>query len=150
MNKNKEVIALLGGLVKIKRIRKIIRAFEQSSLVQLEITVGKLTIKMQKPSSPASFSDSQNLSAEQIAPVENYWIYSPLVGTFYMRITSESQSFITLGKHVKQNETLCIIETMKVFNEIKSPVDGIITKITAEDGEMVEYNQAIIEIKCND
>jgi acetyl-CoA carboxylase biotin carboxyl carrier protein len=150
LNKNKEVIALLGGLVKIKRIRKIIRAFEQSSLVQLEITVGKLTIKMQKPSSPASFSDSQNLSAEQIAPVENYWIYSPLVGTFYMRITSESQPFITLGQHVKQNETLCIIETMKVFNEIKSPVDGIITKITAEDGEMVEYNQAIIEIKCND
>ena len=143
-------MSLSGGFVKIKHIRKIIRAFEHSSLDQLEITVGKLKIKMQKPTSPAIFSDSQNIPAVPIAPSKNHWINSPLVGTFYIRMTNESQPFITLGKHVRQNDTLCIIETMKVFNEIKSPVDGIITKINVEDGQMVEYHQPIIEVRGND
>lgn len=136
--------------MKIKHIRKIIKAFDHSSLDQLEITIGKMRIKMQKPTSPTSFSDSQNLPTVPIAPSKNHWINSPLVGTFYIRMTNESPPFITLGKHVRKNETLCIIETMKVFNEIKSPVDGIITKINVEDGQMVEYHQPIIEVRGND
>jgi acetyl-CoA carboxylase biotin carboxyl carrier protein len=78
------------------------------------------------------------------------WIHSPLVGTFYIRMTKESPPLIFIGQFVRKNDVLCMIETMKVFNEIKSPVDGVITKITVDDGQMVEYHQPIIEVKCND
>jgi acetyl-CoA carboxylase biotin carboxyl carrier protein len=136
--------------VKIKKIRKIIRVFEQSAVEQLEITVGKMKIKMQKPASPTVFSDTQKPSSRMDVPLKTQWIHSPLVGTFYIRMTKESPPLISLGQHVRKNEILCIIETMKVFNEIKSPVDGVITQISVDDGRMVEYHQPIIEVRCDD
>ena len=136
--------------MKIKKIRKIIRVFEQSTVEQLEITVKKVKIKMQKPTRPTVFTDSQKSSSQSDVPLKTQWIHSPLVGTFYIRMTKESSPLISLGQFVRKNDVLCIIETMKVFNEIKSPVDGVITKITVDDGQMVEYHQPIIEVKCKD
>jgi acetyl-CoA carboxylase biotin carboxyl carrier protein len=136
--------------VKIKKIRKIIKAFERSTINQLEISVGKMKIKMQKPIGSEIFSDSQNPPASSEVLCKSQWIHSPLVGTFYIRLTNDSTPLITLGKPVKKDDILCIIETMKVFNEIKSPVDGVISKIMVDDGQMVEYHQPIIEVRCND
>lgn len=136
--------------MKIKKIRKIIKAFEQSSVEQLVISKGKMKIRLQKPPLETFLSDSKNSTVHQAEPSDSQWILSPLVGTFYLHISSEFPPLITIGKQVRKNDILCIIETMKVFNEIKSPVDGVITKITVDDGQMVEYHQPIIEVRCND
>jgi acetyl-CoA carboxylase biotin carboxyl carrier protein len=136
--------------VRTKKIRQIIKAFEQSSLEHLEVTKGKMKISMQKPLGTANLLNSQKSTIEQFPSSESQWIHSPLVGTFYIKMTHESEPLITLGKHVKKNEVVCIIETMKVFNEIRSPIDGVITKIEIEDGSMVEYHQPIILISCDD
>ena len=136
--------------MKIKKIRKIMRMFEQSSIGQFEITHKKTKIKMQKPINPASFSETENSSDPPASDLKTQWIHSPLVGTFYIKMTRESAPLISIGQPVKKNDILCIIETMKVFNEIKSPVNGRITKISVEDGQMVEYHQPMIEVSCND
>jgi acetyl-CoA carboxylase biotin carboxyl carrier protein len=135
--------------MRIKKIRRIIKAFEQSSLDQLEVTMGKMKINMRKPIETNNFSDSQKPVSELVTGTP-HWIHSPLVGTFYIRMMHDSPPLITLGKHVRKNEVVCIIETMKVFNEVKSPFDGMITKIEIEDGDMVEYHQPIIMISSND
>ena len=136
--------------MKIRKIRRLIKTFEQSSLQQLEITKGKTKISMQKPIEPDNFSDVQKKLEERLPTGKLHWIHSPLVGTFYIRMTKECEPLITVGKNVKKNEILCIIETMKVFNEIKAPLDGVITHINVDDGCMVEYHQPIICVRGND
>lgn len=136
--------------MKIRKISRLIKTFEQSSLQQLEITIGKMKISMQKPLEPARFSVSQTELTEPLHTGESHWIHSPLVGTFYIRMIQDCEPLITVGKNVKKNEILCVIETMKVFNEIKAPFDGIITHINVDDGGMVEYHQPIICVRCHD
>ena len=136
--------------MKIRKIRRLIKAFEQSTLQQLEITKGKMKISMQKPIDPVNFSDAQEKLEEKLPIGESHWIHSPPVGTCYIRMTKDSEPLITVGKNVKKNEILCIIETMKVFNEIKAPLDGVITHINVDDGGMVEYHQPIICVRGND
>jgi acetyl-CoA carboxylase biotin carboxyl carrier protein len=136
--------------VKVKKIKKIIKAFERSSLDQLEISFGKLKIRMQKPQASTDFLSVINEPKEISLNDESYLIRSPLVGTCYIRLIHESEPLITVGKRIKKNDVVCIIETMKVFNEIKSPVDGVITKINIEDGQMVQYHQPILTVKTGD
>lgn len=136
--------------MKIRKIRRLIKTFEQSSLQQFEITMGKMKISMQKPIGPANFSFEQKELTELLPTGKSHWIHSPLVGTFYIRMTQDSKPLITLGQSVKKNEILCVIETMKVFNEIKAPFDGVITHININDGGMVEYHQPIICVRCHD
>ncbi|MDP3305383.1 MAG: biotin/lipoyl-containing protein [Erysipelotrichaceae bacterium] len=136
--------------MKIRKINRLIKTFEQSSLQQLEITIGKMKISMQKPLEPVSSSISQKELKELRPSGESHWIHSPLVGTFYIRMTQDCEPLVTVGKYVKKNEILCVIETMKVFNEIKAPFDGVITHINVDDGGMVEYHQPIICIRCHD
>lgn len=136
--------------MKIRKIKKIIKTFEKSSLDQLDITVGKLRIHLQKPQNPVDFSDEENRKEALPSVSDPIWIYSPLVGTCYLKTATDSVPLVFLGKKVKKNEIVCLIETMKVFNEIKSPVDGIIVNIMAEDGCMVEYHQPLVAVKCDD
>lgn len=76
-------------------------------------------------------------------------ITSPMVGTFYGSPSPDSDSFITEGKDVKKGDTLCIIEAMKLMNEIESDVNGVIKKILVKDGDMVEYGQPLFKVKEN-
>jgi acetyl-CoA carboxylase biotin carboxyl carrier protein len=105
---------------------------------------------LQKPQKPGDFSDEENRKEAMPSASDPIWIHSPLVGTCYLKTTSEAAPLVFLGKKVQKNEIVCLIETMKVFNEIKSPVDGIIVNIMAEDGCMVEYHQPLFAVKCDD
>lgn len=136
--------------MKTKKIKKIIKAFERSSLDQLDITLGKLSIHMQKPRFDPEFSSEEKLE-DPISPLsEPTWIHSPLVGTLYLKTTPDSKPLTFVGKKIRENEIVCIIETMKVFNEIKSPIDGVIVDIKAEDGCMVEYHQPLFAVRRDD
>ena len=74
-------------------------------------------------------------------------VTSPMVGTFYMKPSPTSESYVEIGKNVKKGDTLCIIEAMKLMNEIESEFNGTITEILVNDGEPVEYGTPLFRIK---
>ncbi len=76
----------------------------------------------------------------------NFVIKSPMVGTFYMKPTPTSAPYVEVGKNVKKGDIVCIIEAMKLMNEIESEYDGQIKEIFVKDGEAVEYGQALFSI----
>lgn len=84
---------------------------------------------------------------QEVSEILGTIITSPMVGTFYESPSPDSESFVKLGDNVKQGETLCIIEAMKLMNEIESEVSGEIVEILVKDGEMVEYGTPLFKIK---
>jgi len=132
--------------VKAKKIRKIMKAFDRSSLERMEITFEGGRISLQK-SATDSKSEKKEFSRDVNDSSELIWIHSPLVGTFYCKPTPQADKIITLNQRVRKDETVCIIETMKVLNEIKSPADGIIVQIEVQDGQMVQYHQRLIAVR---
>jgi acetyl-CoA carboxylase biotin carboxyl carrier protein len=82
------------------------------------------------------------------APADNgQTVTSPIVGTFYRAPSPDADAFVQVGQHVNAGDTLCIVEAMKLMNEIESDVTGTITKILVENGQPVEYNQPIFLVK---
>jgi acetyl-CoA carboxylase biotin carboxyl carrier protein len=84
---------------------------------------------------------------EHIVAIGSHAVNSPMVGTFYRSPSPESPTFVEVGTQVTRGQTLCIIEAMKLMNEIESDVDGIVEKIFVQNGSPVEFNQPLFEIK---
>jgi acetyl-CoA carboxylase biotin carboxyl carrier protein len=80
--------------------------------------------------------------------VPNHWVKvpSPIVGTFYRKPSPDSEAFVKEGDRVKRGQTLCIVEAMKLMNEIESPADGTVEKILLADGHVVEYGEVLFMI----
>ncbi|MEM7014754.1 MAG: acetyl-CoA carboxylase biotin carboxyl carrier protein, partial [Verrucomicrobiota bacterium] len=85
--------------------------------------------------------------AEQPAMPAGHPITSPLVGTFYRSPSPEASSFVEVGSHIDVDQVLCIVEAMKVMNEIKSDVAGEVLEVLVENGEPVEYGQPLFLVK---
>lgn len=103
-------------------------------------------------SAPAAQSAAPAASAEtEAAPADDIpagtQVKSPLVGTFYSSPSPEEPPFVLAGQEVKEGDTLCIIEAMKVMNEIKAPCSGKVVRIMAQPGDLVEYNQLLCVIE---
>ena len=101
---------------------------------------------------PAAQSAAPAASAEpETAPADDIpagtQVKSPLVGTFYSSPSPDEPPFVLAGQEVKEGDTLCIIEAMKVMNEIKAPCSGKVVRIMAQPGDMVEYNQVLCIIE---
>lgn len=89
---------------------------------------------------------NSNKTEEKIE--ENFNIVkSPMVGTFYLKPSPDSEPYVQVGQKVKKSDTLCIIEAMKLMNEIESEFDGEIVEVLLKDGEMVEYGKPLFKIK---
>ena len=100
----------------------------------------------------ASAAPAAAAAAEtETAPVDDLpagtQVKSPLVGTFYSSPSPDEPPFVLVGQEVKEGDTLCIIEAMKVMNEIKAPCSGKVVRIMAQPGDMVEYNQVLCVIE---
>jgi len=95
------------------------------------------------PSSPSTTVSAPSEDAGTIA------IKSPMVGTFYARPTPDAKAFVNVGTLINEDTDVCIIEAMKVFNNIKAEVKGTITKVLAEDGKPVEFGQVMFLVKPN-
>lgn len=85
--------------------------------------------------------------SEDVIVNEGNVVKSPMVGTFYLKPSPTSEPYVEIGKDVKQGDTLCIIEAMKLMNEIESEFSGKVTEILAKDGDMVEYGTKLFRIK---
>jgi acetyl-CoA carboxylase biotin carboxyl carrier protein len=142
----------------IKELRKIIKEFEKSSIHKLEISENDFTVKMEKPdekqvvAQPVVETTQTVDTTQDTLPIiieNNYTkVKSPLVGTYYHSPSPENPAFVKVNQTVSKGEVLCIVEAMKVMNEIRSPIDGVVKTINVKNENMVEYGQLIMEIEA--
>ncbi len=140
-------------------IRQLISDMDASKLTSLEIELPDGSkIKMTKETAKQlvsnvevneykSINERKDETEEKANITESKSIiYSPMVGTFYAKPTPTSEQYVDVGKKVKKGDILCIIEAMKLMNEIESEYDGEIVEVFVKDGESVEYGQPLFEI----
>ena len=97
----------------------------------------------------AESSDELSLSQEVGTKANNHEVVSPMPGTFYSAPSPEADPFVKVGDNVKKGDTLCIVEAMKIMNEIESENSGTISEILINNGDPVEYNQPLFKIKSS-
>jgi len=151
----------------LSELKGIISLVQKSDLTELEIELKDIKLRMARPgavkpghdaireivvqapsptttSSVTQVADTkvENLTKEDLAVFE-----SPMVGTFYRKPSPDDPAFVKVGDSVKKGDTLCIIEAMKVMNEIQSEISGEIVDILVEDGASVEFGQPLFKIR---
>jgi acetyl-CoA carboxylase biotin carboxyl carrier protein len=149
----------------LRKLKSLIDLVQQSGIAELEITEGEEKVRICRvspgaphaaptqvyavaPASPAPASAAPSPAAapaEQETPEpEGHVIRSPMVGTFYGSAAPGARPFVQVGDTVKAGQTLCIIEAMKLLNEIESDRDGTVKAILAENGQPVEYGEPLV------
>lgn len=142
----------------IKKINEIVEVFKNSGLgeMALELKDFKITMKSNnKEILNLDYTTLQSLQAKSpgaIPEVENKevlageWVKAPFVGTFYAAPSANDAPFVKVGQKINKGDVLCILEAMKVMNEIKANKSGTIVEIKAQNGEMVEFDEELILI----
>ena len=138
-------------------IEKIISMLECSTLSELELKDGAQSIAMKKDISvdgvvvqkkPVAKTVQEEKTETQIQPeVTRKSIVSPMVGTFYRSMSADSKPFVEVGQMVATGQVVCIIEAMKLMNEIEAEVSGRIVEICVEDGQPVEFGQVLMYLE---
>ncbi|MDE1989243.1 MAG: acetyl-CoA carboxylase biotin carboxyl carrier protein [Betaproteobacteria bacterium] len=148
----------------LRKLKKLIDLVEESGIAELEITEGEEKVRIAKagsghayvaahpahyplPPQAAAAPAAAVASAEAPAPEEEgHVVKSPMVGTFYRSPSPGSPPFVELGQSITEGQTLCIIEAMKLLNEIESDVSGTVKRILVENGQPIEYGQPLFII----
>jgi acetyl-CoA carboxylase biotin carboxyl carrier protein len=155
----------MAGNVDMDEINKFIKLLDEKNLTEFELEVDGFKIKLARrvkaaippyvpvPAVPAAaaapaapFPSTTGLPepVEDKGPV--VYVTSPMVGTFYRSPAPNAPHFVEVGEPVKKKQTLCIIEAMKLMNEIESEVDGLVSEVLVENGKPVEYGQRLFTI----
>lgn len=151
----------------IRKVKKLIELLESSDVAEIEIKEGEESVRISRASKvvPAPIQyHSAPMAAPAPAPVapapaiesdagkevakkiRGNVIKSPMVGTFYRSPSPSSPVFVEVGKHVKVGDVICIIEAMKMMNQIEADHSGVVEAILVQDGEPVEFDQALVTI----
>lgn len=153
----------------IDEIKEIINALDNSSVTEVELTCGngeKIKLKKRSevklvaaepievpaapmviPAAPAAPTAPAAPAAEAAPVAEGKEIKSPMVGVFYAAASPDSDPYVQVGQAVKKGDTLCIIEAMKLMNEINAEESGVITEICVKNGDLVQFGQPLFKIK---
>ena len=145
----------------LRKIKSLIQLLEESDVAELEITEGEESVRISR-AGPAAAAPAPAAAAvlppaaapaapEPAAPApaagpevpEGHAIASPMVGTFYAAPTPDAKPFVQVGDRVAEGDTLCIVEAMKMLNQIEADRDGVVRAVLAENGAPVEYGQAL-------
>lgn len=146
----------------IRKVKKLIELLESSDIAEIEIKEGEESVRISRASAsaPAPIAyQGAPVAAAPVAPAppakevaseapitKGKIIQSPMVGTFYRSPSPSSPVFVEVGKHVKVGDVVCIVEAMKMMNQIEADHAGVVEAILVEDGEPVEFDQALITI----
>ena len=151
----------------IRKIKKLIELLEESNLTEIEIVEGEESVRLTRGAAtaapmPAPVSAPQVIAAPPAAPAETGPVVSPddsesvpegqlvrapMVGTYYSASGPESEPFVSMGQKVAVGDTLCIIEAMKMFNQIESDFSGTVVAILVENGQPVEFDEPLFVIR---
>jgi acetyl-CoA carboxylase biotin carboxyl carrier protein len=149
----------------IRKVKKLIEMLEESSLAEIEIREGEEAIRISRasstaaphvvhmtaPAAPAAPAAAAAAAAPTAAPAAavpaGHAVTSPMVGTFYRASSPEAKPFVEVGSQVSIGDTLCIIEAMKMMNEIEADKAGVVKAILKENGQPVEYGEALFIIE---
>lgn len=150
----------------IRKIKKLIELVEESGVAELEITEGEESVRINRYSAqpapmqyapqpqqapqqaPAAPASQPAASAEPASEeVSGHVVRSPMVGTFYESPSPDAKPFVTVGSRVNAGETLCIIEAMKMMNQIEADKSGVVKQILVDNEEPVEFDQPLFIIE---
>ncbi len=148
----------------LRKLKKLIDLVQESGIAELEITEGEEKVRinrvgspghpgminMQMQPAPTAPAPVATILAPAAAPApsepEGHIVKSPMVGTFYRSSAPGSKAFVEIGQNINAGETLCIIEAMKLLNEIEADQSGVVKKVLVESGQPVEYGQPLFII----
>ncbi|GEN26842.1 acetyl-CoA carboxylase biotin carboxyl carrier protein subunit [Halovibrio variabilis] len=149
----------------IRKVKKLIELLEESNISEIEIQEGEESVRISRhpngatwhpqpmpqygqPAAPAPAATAPAPAEAEPAGVSyrGEAVNSPMVGTFYRSPAPGAKSFVEVGDSVKQGDTVCIIEAMKMMNQIEADRDGVVEAILVEDGEPVEFDQPMVVI----
>ena len=153
----------------IRKIKKLIELVEESGIAELEITEGEESVRINRNNmsagpayaqfapqqyapaapAPAAAAPSAPAAIESEAPAgpTGHQVKSPMVGSFYAAASPEAPAYVEVGSQVKVDDTLCIVEAMKMMNQIESDKAGTVKAILVENGEPVEFDQPLFIIE---
>jgi acetyl-CoA carboxylase biotin carboxyl carrier protein len=149
----------------LRKLKKLIDLVQESGIAELEITEGEEKVKIVKggrampevaamlpaptaaPAPAAPAGAAPPTPAEVPPKVEGHALKSPMVGTFYRAPSPGAKPFVEVGDTVKAGQTVCIIEAMKLLNEIEADKDGVVKAVLAENGQPVEYGEPLLAIE---
>ena len=150
----------------IRKIKKLIELVEESGIAELEITEGEESVRINRNNmsagpayapqyapqyapAPAPAAPAASAEAAPAAPAgpTGHQVLSPMVGSFYAAASPEAPAYVEVGSQVKVGDTLCIIEAMKMMNQIESDKAGTVKAILVENGEPVEFDQPLFIIE---
>ncbi len=146
----------------IRKVKKLIELLDESGIAEIEITEGEDSVRISRyaagaPAVAAPVAVAAPLAAAPVAaeavaaPVaevedEGFLVAAPMVGTFYASSSPGAAPYVQVGDRVNEGDTLCIIEAMKMMNQIEADVSGVVKSIRVQNGEPVEYGQTVIVI----
>jgi acetyl-CoA carboxylase biotin carboxyl carrier protein len=149
----------------IRKVKKLIELLEESDVAEIEIHEGEESVRISRNSNaaaamamPAMVQQAPMAAPAPVAPtaapaeedtpeIVGHALRSPMVGTFYRAPSPGSKPFVEVGQQVSAGDTLCIIEAMKILNQIESDKSGTVKQILVENGEPVEYNEPLFIIE---
>ncbi|HEX3848203.1 MAG TPA: acetyl-CoA carboxylase biotin carboxyl carrier protein [Steroidobacteraceae bacterium] len=148
----------------IRKVKKLIELLEESGIAELEISEGEESVRISRHSRsgtpmPMAMPMPMPMSAPMMQPLapatspepkarnDEHTVTSPMVGTYYSAASPGAKSFVEIGTEVKPGQILCIIEAMKMMNQIESDKSGKVTAILAKNGEPVEFGQPLFIIE---
>lgn len=144
----------------LKEVKQLIDLMNENNLGELEIERDGLKIRLKKEGekikkeeivttvSPAKPFESTEIKEGQLQKKEGFFeIRSPMVGTFYRASSPNAEAFVEPGQEIEEDQVICIIEAMKLMNEIKSEVKGEVVEILVKNGEAVEFDQPLFRIE---
>jgi acetyl-CoA carboxylase biotin carboxyl carrier protein len=146
----------------IRKVKKLIELLDESGIAEIEITEGEESVRISRYSpnapvaapvaaaAPIAAAPAAGPSAAPAAPVEpeedGFEVTAPMVGTFYAASSPGAAPYVQVGDRINEGDTLCIIEAMKMMNQIEADVSGVVKSIRLQNGEPVEFGQTLIVI----
>jgi len=143
----------------IRKVKKLIELIEASDIAEIEIHEGEESVRISRVTAPMAALAPLPIAAapapvaaeaasepEAEATPDGHLVRSPMVGTMYLAPSPSAPSFVEIGATVKEGETLCIIEAMKILNQIEADKAGVVSAILVENGAPIEYNEPLFVI----
>ncbi len=135
----------------IRKIKKLIELVEESGISELEISEGEESVRISRSAPAASYPVMQQAYAAPEAPakaeISGHIVRSPMVGTFYRTPSPDAKAFVEVGQKVNVGDTLCIVEAMKMMNQIEADKAGVVKAILIESGQPVEFDEPLVVIE---